>query len=484
MANNFRSNSDSFKPGILHLKQKLLNREIIEPRKKVGDGRKKRCLEVSTYDISSDFHALGFSCVGITLTANNTGVWKNGTPGRLGNQELAQALKKSLYTLVKRTLSTIPIWATWVYERHKNGSPHIHAMLFCPVRDVFRLSQKCKKICNDKAVVVSVLSPDYLFKFEKMSYEWDLVETTDLFPAALCKKLIGRTIGYYDDLKKKYVRRNVSRIKDVQKTKELFDLCNSKLCKKYPSAEGILQSLFFELWRFWKYSHCRPKKERVADNPDLYDSLILKKQSEDECPSSTDEPQDFALEDEEDEEDDEPFPVSRFVVVQPSLGAFGRDVACKLKTKADDELVQLDVTLWTKNNTERLHVNLKNIYLTKTQIHNLKLWAKKCRNKDDLLVLYRTLFSGKKINGKNPLRMLDFSPQNLSEYDRELITPRYDIRSWLGYVTPLLKKQSKPLDSDFDTSALLADLYAIWDFESREAYERQRREELAFHPDV
>ena len=72
----------------------------------------------------------------------------------------------------------------------------------------------------------------------------------------------------------------------------------------------------------------------------------------------------------------------------------------------------------------------------------------------------------------------------MSDCDRELITPRYDIRSWLGYVAPLLKRQSKPLDSDFDTSAFLADLYAIWNLESREAYERQRREDLAFHPDV
>ena len=466
MANNFRSNSDDFKPGKLHLKQKLLNREIIEPRKEASSGRKKRRLEISTFDVSADFHALGFSCIGVTLTAENTGIWKNGTPGRLGNKELAQALKKSLYTLVKRTLSTIPIWATWVYERHKNGSPHIHAMLFCPVRYVHILSQRCKKICNDSAVVVSVLSPDYIFKFEKMGYEWDLSETTELFPVSLCKKLIGRTIRYYDNLKKKYVRRNVSRIKDVQKTKELFDLCNSKLRKKYPPAEGILQSLFFELWRFWKYSHCRPKRERVADNPDLYDSLILKKQFE------------------EDEEDEDPFPVTRYVIMQPNLGCFGRDVACKLKTRVDDDLVQLDVTLWCSGNAERYHVNLKQVYLSPRRIENLKLWGKKCKNKNDLITLCRTLFSGKKICGRDPLRMLDFVPKDLSDCDRELITPRYDIRSWLGYVAPLLKRQSKPLDSDFDTSAFLADLYAIWNLESREAYERQRREDLAFHPDV
>ena len=110
--------------------------------------------------------------------------------------------------------------------------------------------------------------------------------------------------------------------------------------------------------------------------------------------------------------------------------------------------MQLDVTLWTRHNTARLHVNLKNVYLSKRQIENLKLLAKKCRNKNDLLVLYRVLFSGKKIGGKDPLRMLDFAPQNLSEYDCELLQNRYNIRSWLGYVAPLLKKETKPLDPD------------------------------------
>ena len=44
--------------------------------------------------------------------------------------------------------------------------------------------------------------------------------------------------------------------------------------------------------------------------------------------------------------------------------------------------------------------------------------------------------------------MLDFAPQNLSEYDRELLQNRFDIRSWFGHIAPLLRKQTKPLDPD------------------------------------
>lgn len=105
-------------------------------------------------------------------------------------------------------------------------------------------------------------------------------------------------------------------------------------------------------------------------------------------------------------------------------------------------------------------MNLKNVYLSLRQIQNLKLWAKKCRDKNDLLVLYRTLFSGKKINGKDPLRMLDFAPKNLSEYACELIENRYDIRSWLAYVAPLLKKERPPLDPDIQELLALLENFA------------------------
>lgn len=424
MASNFRSDLDNFKPGELHLKQKLLSTETKQPLD-------SRAIEISTFDVSADFLSLGFSCVGVTLTADNTGIWKNGTPGRLSNKELAEALKKELYSLIKKALSTIPLWCAWVFERHKNGSPHIHAMLFCPIGDLAHVIALCKRLYDSESVQVNVLSPMYLFKNEK--WQWALVEKNEDFPAALCSKILARTAVDFNVEKNKLVRRNVAKIKDVQTTKELHSVCNTKLRRKYPNAELALGNLFFELWRYWKYAHCRSKRERVADNTDKYDRLILGLKNEDEN---------------ENETDDEPFPVNRFVLVQPTLGAFGRDPHCKLKTKADDELAQLDVTLWTKNNTERLHVNLRNVYLSKKRIQNLKLWGKKCRNKDDLLTLYRTLFSGKKICGRDPLRMLDFAPKDLSEYDRELVENRYNIRSWLGYVAPLLKNKTKPLDPD------------------------------------
>ena len=429
----FRSAFDSkFNPRELHLKQKLLSREIKEPLD-------SRALEISTFDVSGDFLALGFSCIGVTLTLDNTGIHRNGTPGRIPNAKAAKELERKLNELIKKLLSTIPVWCAWVFERHRNGSPHIHAMLFCPVRDLARLVKICRKFYNDEAVELRTLSPEYIFKNEK--WQWESAEKETNFPAALCKKILARTATRIDLDKDRLVRYNVAKIKDVQDTKELYNVFNSKIRKKYPSAELALGNLFHELWRFWKYAHCRSKRERVADDVNKYDSLILGKKSE------------------QPKNDDEPFPVSRFVIVQPTLGAFGRDPHCKLKNKADDELVQLDVTLWTKNNTERLHVNLRNVYLSETRIKNLKLWAKKCRDKNDLLVLYRTLFSGKKICGRDPLRMLDFAPKDLSEYDRELVENRYDIRSWLGYVAPLLRKK-QPLDPDIQELLALLENFA------------------------
>jgi hypothetical protein len=430
MANNFRSDFDGFKPNELHLRKKLISRETKET---AGS----RDIEVATFDISADFLNLGFSCVGLTLTLDNTGIHRNGTPGRMKNKQAAEALKKELYALIKKTLSTIPLWVAWVYERHRNGSPHIHAMLFCPVRDLARVIETCKNLYDDKAVAIKVLSPEYIFKEDKMAYEWELVEKEADFPAAYCSQLLARTSVEIDRTKNKLVRRNVAAVKDVQRTKELYSCCNAKLKKKYPSAELALGNLFYELWRYWKYSHCRTKAERVADNTDKYDTLILGKKSETEPDLST-------------------FQVDKFVLVQPNLGCFGRDVSCKLKTEAADELQQLDLTLWCRDNVERYHVNLKQVYLSPRQIKNLKLWGKKCKNKNDLVTLCRTLFSGKKICGRDPLRMLDFVPKDLSDYDCELLQNRFDIRSWLAFAFPLIRAQKQDDTSDFDVIAFLA----------------------------
>ena len=430
MANNFCSDFDGFKPNELHLRKKLISRETKET---AGS----RDIEVATFDISADFLNLGFSCVGLTLTLDNTGIHRNGTPGRMKNKQAAEALKKELYALIKKTLSTIPLWVAWVYERHRNGSPHIHAMLFCPVRDLARVIETCKNLYDDKAVAIKVLSPEYIFKEDKMAYEWELVEKEADFPAAYCSQLLARTSVEIDRTKNKLVRRNVAAVKDVQRTKELYSCCNAKLKKKYPSAELALGNLFYELWRYWKYSHCRTKAERVADNTDKYDTLILGKKSETEPDLST-------------------FQVDKFVLVQPNLGCFGRDVSCKLKTEAADELQQLDLTLWCRDNVERYHVNLKQVYLSPRQIKNLKLWGKKCKNKNDLVTLCRTLFSGKKICGRDPLRMLDFVPKDLSDYDCELLQNRFDIRSWLAFAFPLIRAQKQDDTSDFDVIAFLA----------------------------
>ena len=52
--------------------------------------------------------------------------------------------------------------------------------------------------------------------------------------------------------------------------------------------------------------------------------------------------------------------------------------------------------------------------------------------------------------------MLDFAPKDLSEYDRELVENRYNIRSWLAFVSPLIRAQKQDDASDFDAIAFLA----------------------------
>ena len=116
---NFRSVfDDKFNPRELHLDKKLLKRET----KETSSGRD---IEIALWDISKDFQNLGFTALGVTLTLDNTGIHRNGTPGRIPNEKAAKELERKLNELIKKLLSTIPVWCAWVFKLSKNAKPYI-----------------------------------------------------------------------------------------------------------------------------------------------------------------------------------------------------------------------------------------------------------------------------------------------------------------------------------------------------------------------
>ena len=90
-----------------------------------------REVRLRTRDISRTLEKIGFTAIGIAVTLENSGIRRCGTPGRLSAAEAARALEKYLKTLIEKELKQYPIFVSYVFESHRGGMPHIHAMIFC-----------------------------------------------------------------------------------------------------------------------------------------------------------------------------------------------------------------------------------------------------------------------------------------------------------------------------------------------------------------
>jgi len=135
-----------------------------------------REVRLRTIDVSKTLEKIGFTAIGIAVTLDNSGIRRRGTPGRLSAAEAARSLEKCLKTLIEKDLKLYPIFVSYVFESHKGGMPHIHAMVFCLPLHLYKIAAILERHLSRKAVTVDVLSPSYLFK--EGTGEWHLRRTT------------------------------------------------------------------------------------------------------------------------------------------------------------------------------------------------------------------------------------------------------------------------------------------------------------------
>lgn len=103
--------------------------------------------------------------IGLTLTTSNTGI------GSLkNNQELIKQFDNHIEHSLKSTLQDFPYLLFYVYERHNNGSPHCHIVIYTPNGD--EMKKKLRTKYNRKAV--SYANFDYLGKRFTNNSNYDL----------------------------------------------------------------------------------------------------------------------------------------------------------------------------------------------------------------------------------------------------------------------------------------------------------------------
>ncbi|MGP1533716.1 MAG: hypothetical protein ACTTJF_06610 [Campylobacter sp.] len=330
-----------------------------------------REVRLRTIDISRTLEKIGFTALGIAITLDNSGIKKRGTCGRMTAVEAAQALEKYLKTLIEKELRKYPLFVSYVFESHRGGMPHIHAMIFCLPSHLAKISAFFSRFLSRKAVTVEVLSPEYLFK--QNTGTWHLRQTTAQLIGCDVSKLLRKTTSEWENGKKKTYK--CDRIKDLQEGKVLHSAQNFKMARKYPNAYIELDVFMNELLEAWNNTFgVKKNRARAANaiNKETKAPYILEK-----------------------------------VVIFPS--SIKRNRKPK-KTSKKENAKPLDLDLRAKNG-DRYHACNCRVFLSERQLKALKIAARQQKNKAGLIHLIRLLFS----NYQNGL-MPALSPSRAASY--------------------------------------------------------------------
>jgi len=330
-----------------------------------------REVRLRTVDISKTLEKIGFTALGIAITLDNSGIRKRGTCGRMTAVEAAEALRQYLKTLIEEKLKQYPIFVSYVFEAHRGGMPHIHAMIFCLPLHFQKIASFLESHLSRKAVTVDVLSPSYLFK--EGTGEWHLRQTTAQLIGYDVSKLLRKTASEYESGKKRVYK--CDRIKDLQEGKILHSAQNFKMARKYPNAYIELDVFMGQLLDQWNATFGTKKNRARAAN-------AIKKETK------------------------APYILEKVVIFPQNI----KKTRKLRKSGKKENLNPLDCDLRAKNG-DRYHASNCRVFLNEKQVKALKIAAKQQRNKNGLVCLIRTLFSNYR-NGLTP----GLSPARASAY--------------------------------------------------------------------
>lgn len=201
---------------------------------------------------------LDFTAIGLCLTSQNTNFPRLIGGGRATNKELAKHLHCALNELLIFLNSlNIAAFVSWVYERHENGSPHIHAVLFVPLALRVYLGQKLAEYLNGSAALTANPKISYLLKQlanshrEQKPVKFDLTKVTR-----------------YSQTEKDR-RYRCDAIKDVQTEKTLRHLGNKLMASSYAETGKKLKNLMIKIEKYYSFRRLGKKPSYLSRSEDV-----------------------------------------------------------------------------------------------------------------------------------------------------------------------------------------------------------------------
>lgn len=201
---------------------------------------------------------LDFTAIGICLTSQNTNFPRLLGGGRATNKELARHLHGALNELlIFLNVLGIAAFTSWVFEKHENGSPHIHAVLFVPLALRTFMGQKLAEYLGNYNALTANPKISYLLKQLANSHKNEKPVKFDL-----------TKVTRYSQTEKDR-RYRCDAIKDVQTEKELRHLGNKLMARSYAETGKKLKEMMQKIEKYYAFRRLGKKPSYLSRSEDV-----------------------------------------------------------------------------------------------------------------------------------------------------------------------------------------------------------------------
>ena len=239
--------------------------EVLETRELRERTSSAPAVALKKISVAPILRKLDFTAIGICLTSQNTNFPRYVGGGRASNKELARHLHGALNELLIFLNGLgIAAFVSWVFEKHENGSPHVHAVLFVPLALRVYMGQKLAEYLGGNAALTANPKISYLLKQLAGSHK----------AAKPVKFDLSKVTRYSQTERDKRYR--CDKIKDVQEAKELRHLANKLMANSYAETGKKLKTMMQKIEKYYAFRRLGKKPAYVSKSEDinLYDFVF------------------------------------------------------------------------------------------------------------------------------------------------------------------------------------------------------------------
>lgn len=438
--------------------------EVIETRELRERTSSAPAVALKKISVAPILRRLDFTAIGICLTSANTNFPRYVGGGRATNKELAKHLHCALNELLIFLNSLeIPAFTSWVYEKHENGSPHVHAVLFVPLSLRVYLGQKLAEYLGNYNALTANPKISYLLKQLAGSHK-----------AAKPVKFDLTKVTRYSQTEKDR-RYRCDAIKDVQDEKTLRHLGNKLMANNYRETAQKLKAMMTKIEKYYAFRRLGKKPAYVSRSEDinLFDFVFYQT---DEAEKKRTEFQKAAT---------KPRKKETQAARQIQIGEIDPETGeIKIAKKAAN--TEMNVYLKSEDG-EKFHITGRNIYVDERDVRQVVRKARKLRGKRAIRTLALVWKSQKKAQNERRQTecddVLGFDAVNALNYDFARIVedkapePPKPVKSRLEE----LEARKSALEYDFALDVEVGIAYYLARYDGKISRDPRVREEHEHH---